>query len=37
MTEVVVISPDGKVKTRTNTGVDKDGKAFNNVSVYDKQ
>ena len=37
MTQVSVISPDGKVKTNTTTGVDKDGKAFNSVSVYDKQ
>jgi hypothetical protein len=37
LTQVIVISPDGKVKTRTATGVDKDGKAFNNVAVYDKQ
>ena len=37
VTQVIVISPDGKVKTNTTTGVDKDGKAFNSVSVYDKQ
>ena len=37
MTQVNVISPDGKVKTRTTTGVDKDGKAYNNVYVFDKQ
>ena len=37
LTQVIVISPDGKVRTRTTTGVDKDGKAFNNVAVYDKQ
>ena len=37
MTQTVVISPDGKVKTRTNTGVDKDGKSFNNMQVFDKQ
>ena len=37
MTQTVVISPDGKVKTRTTTGVDKDGKAFNNMQVFDKQ
>ena len=37
MTEVIVISPDGKVKTNTATGVDKDGKAVNSVSVFDKQ
>ena len=37
LTQVIVISPDGKVRTHTNTGVDKDGKAFNNVYVYDKQ
>ena len=37
LTQVSVISPDGKVKTRTTTGVDKDGKAFNNVHVFDKQ
>ena len=37
MTQVVVTSPDGKVKTGTTTGVDKDGKAFNNVHVFDKQ
>ena len=37
MTQVVVTSPDGKVKTGTTTGVDKDGKAFNSVAVYDKQ
>ena len=36
-TQAVVISPDGKVKTRTTTGVDKDGKVFNNVFVFDKQ
>ena len=36
-TQVVVISPDGKVKTRTTTGVDKDGKSFNNMQVFDKQ
>ena len=37
LTQVSVISPDGKVRTRTNTGVDKDGKPFNNVAVFDKQ
>ena len=37
MTQVSVISPDGKVKTRTTTGVDKDGKASNSVHVFDKQ
>ena len=37
MTQVSVISPDGKVRTRTTTGVDKDGKAYNNVQVFDKQ
>ena len=37
MTQVNVISPDGKVRTRTTTGVDKDGKAYNNVHVFDKQ
>jgi hypothetical protein len=37
LTQIIVISPDGKVKTRTVTGVDKDGKAFNNVYVFDKQ
>ena len=37
VTQVSVISPDGKVRTRTNTGVDKDGKPFNNVAVFDKQ
>ena len=37
LTQVSVISPDGKVKTNTNTGVDKDGKAYNNVYVFDKQ
>lgn len=37
MTQVIVISPDGKVKTNTVTGVDKDGKTSNSVDVYDKQ
>ena len=37
MTQVIVISPDGKVKTNTTTRVDKDGKTSNSVSVYDKQ
>ena len=37
LTQVSVISPDGKVRTRTTTGVDKDGKAYNNVQVFDKQ
>ena len=37
MTQTVVISPDGKVKTNTTTRVDKDGKTSNSVSVYDKQ
>ena len=37
VTQVNVISPDGKVRTRTTTGVDKDGKAYNNVHVFDKQ
>ena len=37
MTQVIVISPDGKVKTNTTTGVDKDGKTSNFVTVYDKQ
>ena len=37
VTQVNVISPDGKVRTRTTTGVDKDGKTSNSVSVYDKQ
>ena len=37
LTQIIVFSPDGKVKTRTTTGVDKDGKAFNSVSVFDKQ
>ena len=37
LTQVTVISPDGKVMTGTTTGVDKDGKAVNRVRVYDKQ
>ena len=36
-TEIMVISPDGKVKTGTNTFVDKDGKTSNSVTVFDKQ
>ena len=36
-TQVIVISPDGKVKTNTITSVDKDGNTSNSVSVYDKQ
>ena len=36
-TMVTVISPDGRVKTVTTTNVDKDGKTFNAVSVFDKQ
>ena len=36
-TQVIVISPDGKVKTNTMTRVDKDGKTSNSVTVYDKQ
>lgn len=36
-TEVIVISPDGKVKTNTRTRVDKEGKTSNSVTVYDKQ
>ena len=37
MTQVNVISPDGKVKTNTVTGVDKDGKTSHSVTVFDKQ
>ena len=36
-TQVIVISPDGKVKTNTITSVDKDGNTSNSVHVYDKQ
>jgi len=36
-TQVIVFSPDGKVKTNTMTRVDKDGKTSNSVTVYDKQ
>ena len=36
-TTVMVISPDGKVKTLTTTRVDKDGKNSNSVTVFDKQ
>ena len=36
-TQVIVISPDGKVKTNTITSVDKDGNTSNSVEVYDKQ
>ena len=36
-TQVIVISPDGKVKTNTITRVDKDGNTSNSVAVYDKQ
>lgn len=37
MTQTSVISPDGKVKTRTDTRVDKDGKTSKDVTVFDKQ
>ncbi|NDJ11337.1 MAG: hypothetical protein EBY17_09105 [Acidobacteriia bacterium] len=37
LTQVLVISPDGKVKTRTDTRVDKDGKTSKDVTVFDKQ
>src|SRR5215469_9588614 len=33
----VVVSADGKSRTVTTSGTDRDGKAFKNVSVYDKQ
>ena len=36
-THVIVISPDGRMKTHTNTFVNKDGKTFNSVTVFDKQ
>ncbi|HVF71528.1 MAG TPA: hypothetical protein VM940_07955 [Chthoniobacterales bacterium] len=33
----VVLSADGKIRTVTTTGTDKDGKKFENISVYEKQ
>jgi len=36
-TQVLVISPDGKVMTNTITDVDNDGKTSNRVAVFDKQ
>jgi hypothetical protein len=33
----VVISPDGKTMTQTGTGTDAQGRAINNILVYDKQ
>ena len=36
-TQVMVVSPDGKVKTHTTTQVDKDEKTSNGVTVFDKQ
>jgi len=36
-TSKAVISKDGKTRTLTTTGTDKDGKPINNVAVYDKQ
>ncbi len=37
VTETWAISPDGKTRTVTQTGVDQDGKPVDNVLVYDKQ
>jgi hypothetical protein len=31
------VSADGKTLTRTTTGIDPDGHAYNNIQVYDKQ
>ena len=36
-TVTMVISADGKTKTVTQEGLSNDGKAYNNVFVYDKQ
>ena len=36
-TVTMVISADGKTKTVTQEGLSNDGKAFNNVHVFDKQ
>ena len=36
-TEIMVVSPDGKMKTHTTTRVEKDGKTSNSVTVFDKQ
>ena len=33
----VVVSADGKSRTVTTSGTDRDGKPFKNVAVYDKQ
>jgi hypothetical protein len=33
----VVVSPDGKTRTLTQTGTDGQGRSVNNVIVYDKQ
>ena len=35
--EVTVVSPDGKSKTHTISRVDRDGKTYNSVFVFDKQ
>jgi hypothetical protein len=37
MTGKTVISADGKIVTLTQTGTDPQGRAINNVAVYDKQ
>ena len=37
ITSKAVISKDGKTRTLTTTGTDKDGKPVRNVVVYDKQ
>jgi hypothetical protein len=33
----IVVSADGKSRTVTASGTDRDGKPFKNVAVYDKQ
>jgi hypothetical protein len=37
ITSKTVVSKDGKTRTTTQTGTDAQGKAVNNVTVYDKQ